>query len=42
MDLIAKAGPAQVIPESRWLKHWASNGNNIVALGAPGAYGRRR
>jgi hypothetical protein len=25
MDLIARAGPAQVIPESRWLKNWGSN-----------------
>jgi hypothetical protein len=42
MNLITKAGPAQVIPESRRLEHWTSNRNNIVALGAAGAYGRRR
>ena len=43
MDLITKAGPAQVNPESRWLKNWRSNpGRNVVALGALGDYGRRR
>ena len=29
MDLITKAGPAQAIPESRWLKNWGSNPGRI-------------
>jgi len=34
MDLITKAGPAQVIPESRWLKNWGSNPGRISSRSA--------
>jgi hypothetical protein len=37
------SGPAQVIPKNCWLKKLARKpGKNVVALGAPGDYGRRR